>query len=86
VLVQAALMKMLLEQKAEALIEKDNNSSTVQVLDMAQVPEKPSRPRRPLMVFIAGVLSLFSSVVYVLGSVYIRALNDRWRREFAGRT
>ena len=85
VLVQAALMKMLLEQKAEALIEKDNNSSTVQVLDEALPPEKPSRPQRLLMVFIAGVLSLFSSVVYVLGAVYVRALNDRWRREFAGR-
>lgn len=85
VLVQAALMKMLLEQKAEALIEKDNNSSTVQVLDKAQVPEKPSRPRRLLMVFIAGVLSLFSSIVYVLGSVYLRVLSDRWHREFAGR-
>ena len=78
-------MKMLLEQKAEALIEKDNNSSTVQVLDEALPPEKPSRPQRLLMVFIAGVLRLFSSVVYVLGAVYVRALNDRWRREFAGR-
>ena len=85
VLVQAALMKMLLEQKAEALIEKDNNTSTVQLLDYATVPEKPSRPRRLLMVFIAGVLSLFSCTVYVLGAVYVGGLRDRWRTEFAGR-
>jgi uncharacterized protein involved in exopolysaccharide biosynthesis len=85
VLVQAALMKMLLEQKAEALIEKDNDTSTIQVLDAAQPPEKPSRPRRMLMVFIAGILSLFSSTVYVLGSVYVRALRDRWRTEFGDR-
>ncbi len=85
VLVQAALMKMLLEQKAEALIEKDNNTSTVQLLDKAQAPEKPSRPRRLLMVFIAGVLSFFSCTVYVLGAVYVRALADRWRSEFTGR-
>ena len=85
VLVQAALMKMLLEQKAEALIEKDNTTSTVQVLDAARAPEKPSRPRRLLLVFIAGVLSLFSCTVYVLGSVYVGALKDRWQREFAGR-
>ena len=85
VLVQAALMKMLLEQKAEALIEKDNTSSTVQVLDAAFAPEKPARPRRLLMVFIAGVLSLFSCTVYVLGSVYVGALRDRWKREFANR-
>jgi uncharacterized protein involved in exopolysaccharide biosynthesis len=85
VLVQAALMKMLLEQKAEALIEKDNATSTIQVLDVARAPEKPARPRRLLMVFIAGVLSLFSSIVYVLGSVYVGALRDRWQAEFAGR-
>ncbi len=85
VLVQAALMKMLLEQKAEALIEKDNTTSTVQILDPAHPPEKPSRPRRLLMVFIAGVLSLFSCTVYVLGSVYVGALKERWNREFAGR-
>ena len=86
VLVQAALMKLLLEQKAEALIEKDNNTSTIQVLDAAEPPEKPSRPRRLLMVFIAGVLSLFSCTVYVLGSVYFHALRERWRNEFSGRT
>jgi tyrosine-protein kinase Etk/Wzc len=82
VLVQAALMKLLLEQKAEALIEKDNTTSTVQVLDQATAPEKPARPRRLLMVFIAGVLSLFASTVYVLGAVYMRALGVRWRHEF----
>lgn len=86
VLVQAALMKMLLEQKAEALIEKDNTTSTVQLLDAAYPPEKPARPRRLLIVFIAGILSLFSCTVFVLGSVYARALKQRWDREFAQRT
>lgn len=84
VLVQAALMKLLLQQKAEALIEASNTTSTVQVLDPAMVPEKPARPRRALIVFIAGVLSLFSCTVYVLAAVYLRTLRDRWRAEYAG--
>lgn len=86
VLVQAALLKMLLEQKAEALIERGNKTSTVQLLDAATVPEEPARPRRLLMVFIAGVLSLFTCTVYVLGAVYARSLRDRWRSEYAGRS
>lgn len=85
VLVQAALMKLLLEQKAEALIETQNTASTVQMLDSAEVPEKPSRPRRLLMVFIAAVLSGFASTVYVLGNVYARSLGERWRSEYASR-
>jgi uncharacterized protein involved in exopolysaccharide biosynthesis len=78
-------MKLLLEQKAEALIEASNKTKTVQVLDDATVPEKPSRPRRFLIVFVAGVLSLFSSVAYVLGAVYVRALRDRWQAEYGRR-
>ncbi|MFH1569584.1 MAG: GNVR domain-containing protein [Gemmatimonadota bacterium] len=83
VLVQAALMKLLLEQKAEALIEASNTTSTVQLLDAATPPEKPAKPQRLLIVLIAGVLSLFASTFYVLGSTYVRLLRDRWRAEYA---
>lgn len=83
VLVQGALMKLLLEQKAEALIEASNTTSTVQVLDAAVAPEKPARPRRLLMVFIAGILSFFASTFYVLAAVYVRFLRERWRASYA---
>lgn len=82
VIVQGALMKLLLEQKAEALIEGSNTTSTVQVLDAALAPEKPSRPRRLLMVFIAGTLSLFASTFYVMAAVYLRSLRERWRANY----
>lgn len=84
VLVQQALMKMLLEQKAEAFIEASNTTSTVQVLDAAVVPEEAARPRRLLMVFVAGVLSCFASIFYTLAAVYVRALSQRWRAQYAG--
>jgi len=85
VLVQGALMKLLLEQKAESLIEAGNTTSTVQTLDKALPPEKPARPRRFLIVFVAGVLSAFASCFYTLAAVYVRALRDRWQEEYAGR-
>ena len=84
VIVQQALMKMLLEQKAEAFIEASNTTSTVQVLDAAVVPEEPARPRRLLMVFVAGVLSCFASIFYTLAAVYVRALSQRWQVQYAG--
>ena len=85
VIVQSALMKLLLEQEAEALIEARNIVSTVQVLDPATVPEKKARPQRLLIVFIAGVFSLFTTTLFTLASVYVRELNARWRDEYASR-
>ena len=85
VLVQKALMQMLLQQEAEALIEAKNTTSTVQILDPAFPPELKAKPQRLLIVFIAGVLSLFASLSYTLGSVYVRALQERWTTEYGAR-
>ena len=85
VLVQSALLKMLLEQEAESLIEASNTTSTVQVLDAATMPEKKARPRRFLIVFVTGVLSFFASTAYVLGRTYISALRERWQAEYRQR-
>jgi len=82
VLVQKALMQMLLQQEAEALIESSNSTSTVQVLDPATPAELKAKPQRFLIVFVTGVLSFFASVCYVLGRVYVRALQERWRAEY----
>ena len=85
VLVQAALMKLLLQQQAESLIEATNTTRTVQVLDEAIPPEEPARPRRLLAVFIAGVFSLFAFTFYTLATVYLRDLRVRWNRDYASR-
>ena len=82
VTVKGALMKLLLQQEAEALIEAGNTTSTVQVLDAATVPEEKAKPQRFLMVFLAFVLSLFASCSYVLGSAYLGFLRQRWRDDY----
>ena len=86
VLVQKALLQLLLQQEAEALIEAKNTTSTVQVLDPAVPPEVPARPRRLLIILITGVLSLFASLSYTLGMVYVRDIRQRWREERRGTT
>ena len=85
VLVQKALLQLLLQQEAEALIEAKNTTSTVQILDPAVPAELKAKPQRVLIVFIAGVLSLFASICYTLGSVYVRALKTRWTAEYGAR-
>ena len=82
VLVQKALLQLLLQQEAEALIEAKNTTSTVQVLDPAIPPELKAHPQRALIVFIAGVLSLFAFVCWTLGSVYVRGIRTRWTAEY----
>jgi len=77
--VQGALIKLLLQKEAESLIESTNNTSTVQVLDKATLPEEKASPHRSLIVFMAGVIGLFGTVVYVLASVYVGALKTEWQ-------
>lgn len=84
VLVQKALLQLLLQQEAEALIEARNTTSTVQILDPAIPPEIKAKPQRLLIVIITGVLSLFASICYTLGMVYLRDLRQRWREERPG--
>ena len=79
VLVQTSLLLVLLQQEAQALIEAKDATSTVQVLDPATPPEIKAKPQRVMIVFIAGLLSLFASISYVLGAVYLQDLRQRWR-------
>ena len=74
-----------MQQEAEALIEAKNTTSTVQVLDPAVPPELKAKPQRLLIVFIAGILSLFASICYTLGSVYVDVLKERWTTEHGAR-
>ena len=79
VLVQTSLLLVLLQQEAQSLIEAKDATSTVQILDPATPPEIKAKPQRVLIVFIAGLLSLIASFSYVLGAVYMRELQQRWR-------
>lgn len=79
VLVQTSLLLVLLQQEAQTLIEAKDATSTVQILDPATPPEIKAKPQRMLIVFLAGLLSLIASVSYVLGAVYMRDLQQRWR-------
>jgi len=74
VMVKASLKEFLLEQLLQTTIEESNRTSTVQVVDWAVPPEMKTKPKRTMIVTIAGVLSLFLSFIYVSVRYYFAAL------------
>ncbi|MBE0616719.1 MAG: lipopolysaccharide biosynthesis protein, partial [Proteobacteria bacterium] len=65
--VQEAIYEMLTKQFEAAKINEARNTSTIQVLDDAAVPDKKSKPRRSLIVlvttFVVFLLSVLSTFV-----------------------
>ncbi|WP_374536432.1 GumC family protein [Chitinimonas taiwanensis] len=60
------LMDMIARQFEAARLDEANEGALIQVLDVAQVPERKSRPRRLLIAMMGGLLGLFISSLFVL--------------------
>ena len=60
--IKEILFELLTKEFEIAKIEEAKSMPTLQVLDTAVVPEKKSKPKRKLMVVIAGITSLFAGV------------------------
>lgn len=63
--VQEQLFLLLTGELEQARIVELKKTPTIQVLDSAVPPERPSRPRKLLLVFGAAVLAFAGSVLYV---------------------
>jgi uncharacterized protein involved in exopolysaccharide biosynthesis len=59
------LYLMLTSELEQARIQETMNTPTVQLLDRAVPPERPSRPRKGLLTLAAGVLALLVSSTWV---------------------
>lgn len=60
------LMDMIARQFEAARLDEANEGAVIQVLDVAQVPERKSRPRRLSIAMMGGLLGLFISSLFVL--------------------
>ena len=74
VMVKASLKEFLLEQLLQTTIEESNRTSTVQIVDEALPPETKTKPKRTMIVALAGVFSLFLSFIYVSVRYYFAVL------------
>jgi uncharacterized protein involved in exopolysaccharide biosynthesis len=80
--IQEAIFELLSSQYEQAKIQEAKDTPTIQVLDRAVPPEKRSRPKRVLMVILAGVASLFVGAVFVFGLEYLKSSQKRNPDEF----
>jgi uncharacterized protein involved in exopolysaccharide biosynthesis len=75
--IQERLFELLTQQYEQYKIEETKDTPTVQVLDKASPPETKYKPKRASMVLIAGIASLFLSVIFSFSLEYI----ERTRRK-----
>ena len=80
--IQEAIFELLSSQYEQAKIQEAKNTPTIQVLDRAVPPEKRSRPKRAMMVILAGIASLFVGIVFAFGLEYLQATRKRNPEEF----
>jgi len=69
--IQEKLFELLTQQYEQYKIEETKDTPTVQVLDKASPPETKYKPKRAFMVLIAGIASLFLSVIFSFSLEYI---------------
>ena len=80
--VQKALYRLLTEQYEQAKIQEAKDTPTIQVLDKAVPPQKRSKPKRRIMVLIAGILSLFISGFVIFSWEYYQNLKTKNSQEY----
>ena len=69
--IQAAIFELLTHQYEQAKIMELKDTPTVQLLDIAEVPEKRSFPRRTLIVALTFIFSLFVNIPLVFLLEYL---------------
>jgi tyrosine-protein kinase Etk/Wzc len=75
--IQETLFELLTQQYEQYKIEETKDTPTVQILDKASPPEKKAKPKRAMMVLIAGVTSLLLGCIFSFGLEYIDKAKKR---------
>ena len=75
--VQETLFELLTQQYELARIQEAKDSPTIQVLDMATVPEKKSGPKRGLVVALAAFSAIVLSSAWAFISEFLAGMRSR---------
>ncbi len=70
------LEQLLRQHYEESRIEQGNTTSTITILDRARPPQQKYRPKRKLIVLVAGAGSLFFSIVTILMIEFFNRLTE----------
>jgi tyrosine-protein kinase Etk/Wzc len=75
--VQETLYEFLTTQFEMARIMEAKDSPTIQVLDVARIPERPIKPRGKFIVLLSTFLAVFVAASISLFIAYIDSMNER---------
>lgn len=76
---QEAIFEQLTKQYEVAKLTEAKDSSSIQVLDDAVVPQKKSKPKRALIVILSTVTAFFISIFAVFLQEFFAKMNDEDR-------
>jgi len=74
--VEEEIFELLTQQYEQAKIQEKRDTPTVQVLDEAIPPTQKSKPKRSVLVGLAGLLSLFVGVFLAFGLEYMEKVGS----------
>ena len=81
VLVQNKLYEFLFQMYEQAKIQEAKDAPTVLILDPAKVPIRKARPKRMIMVLIAGILSIILTAAFVFSKEYVSNVKSQGGEE-----
>lgn len=70
--IQETIFELLKQQYETARIQETRDTPTVQVLDIARIPELKSRPKRVFTAALGGILSFGLTMFFILGYEFIQ--------------
>jgi uncharacterized protein involved in exopolysaccharide biosynthesis len=74
--VQNKIFEFLTQQYEQAKIQEARDTPTVQVLDAAIPPLKRDKPKRSILVLLAGMVSIIFSALYIYSVEYLDRLKE----------
>jgi tyrosine-protein kinase Etk/Wzc len=74
--VEEEIFELLTQQYEQVKIQEKRDTPTVQVLDEAIPPTQKSKPKRTVLVGLAGLLSLFVGVFLAFGLEYMERVSS----------
>jgi uncharacterized protein involved in exopolysaccharide biosynthesis len=80
--VQETIYELLTRQYEVAKIEEAKNTSTIQVLDPAAVPDVKSKPKRRQIVVLVTMVAGFLAVLFAFIREYVNRMNEEDRQRW----
>ena len=82
VALQQKILEFLLPEYEQAKIQEAKDTPTVQVLDAAVTPIKRSKPKRTIMVLVAGFMGVLLSSIVAFAMEFVRNLEQNQTNDY----